>query len=60
MACEAKAVRDHLGDRCTGHGVEGKSTRFKNVITPACHGKWERVRVEDECPCKHGPHFIFV
>lgn len=60
VACESKAVRDHLGDRCTGHGVEGKSTRFKNVITPACHGKWVRVRVEDECPCKHGPHFIFV
>ena len=60
VACEAKAVRDHLGDRCTGHGVDGKSTRFKNVITPACHGKWARVRVEDECPCKNGPHFIFV
>ena len=38
----------------------GKQTRFKNVITPACHGRWERISAGDECPCPDGPHFIFV
>ena len=60
VSCESKAVRENLGDRCTGHGVTDKATRFKSVITPACHGKWERIRIEAECPCKKGPHFIFV
>jgi len=60
VSCESKAIREKLGDRCTGHGVLNKQTRFKNVITPACHGRWERVRVESECSCKDGPQFIFV
>lgn len=60
VSCESKAIREKLGDRCTGHGQAGKQTRFKNVITPSCHGRWERVGVSDECPCKGGPHFIFV
>ena len=77
VSCESKASRPHLGDRCSGHGVDGKMTRltphlhifptflsnisrFKNVITPGCHGRWTRVDVYDSCPCKDGPHFIFV
>lgn len=60
VSCESKAVREKLGGRCTGHGVMDKQTHFKNVITPSCHGRWERVRLETECPCKSGPHFIFV
>lgn len=60
VSCESKASRPHLGDRCSGHGVDGKMTRFKNVISPGCHGRWTRVDVYDSCPCKDGPHFIFV
>lgn len=60
VSCESKAIREQLGDRCTGHGQMGKQTRFKNVITPACHGRWERISAGDECPCPDGPHFIFV
>jgi len=60
VACESKAVRDHLGNRCTGHGVTDKVTRFKNVMESRCHGRWERVSVTTQCPCKGGPHFIFV
>jgi len=60
VSCESKAVREKLGDRCTGHGVAAKQTRFKNVITPACHGRWERLRVEADCSCANGPNFIFV
>jgi len=60
VSCESKATRPHLGDRCSGHGVENKATRFKNIITPHCHGRWTRVQVTDRCPCPSGPHFIFV
>lgn len=61
VSCDSKAQREHLGDRCTGHGVEGKLTRFKNILSPSCHGKWIRKRiVQGKCPCSQGPDFIFV
>jgi len=60
VSCESKATRPHLGDRCSGHGVDNKATRFKNVISPHCHGRWTRVQVTDRCPCPNGPDFIFV
>ena len=28
VSCESKASRPHLGDRCSGHGVDGKMTRW--------------------------------
>jgi len=60
VSCESKATRPHLGDRCSGHGVEDKTTRFKNIITPGCHGRWTKTAVYDKCPCKEGQDFIFV
>lgn len=60
VQCDSKAQRGHLGGRCTGHGADGKRTRFKNILTPRCHGKWTRVEITGECPCKNGPDFIFV
>ena len=62
VQCNSKATRSHLGSRCIGHGAEGKRTRFKNVLTPRCHGKWTRLELieGEECPCKGGPDFIFV
>lgn len=59
VSCESKSIRPHLGDRCSGHGVEERITRFKNVITPGCHGKWVKTAVYDKCPCQ-GTDFIFV
>jgi hypothetical protein len=60
VQCDSKAQRGHLGGRCTGHGSDEKRTRFKNILTPRCHGKWTRMDIKDECPCKNGPDFIFV
>jgi len=60
VSCESKATRPHLGDRCSGHGVEDKTTRFKNVITPGCHGRWTKTAVYNKCPCAGGQDFIFV
>jgi hypothetical protein len=34
VLCDSKAQRSHLHGRCTGHGAEGKRTRFKNVLSP--------------------------
>lgn len=60
VSCESKATRPHLGNRCSGHGVENKTTRFKNIITPGCHGRWTKTAVYDKCPCRGGQDFIFV
>ena len=60
VQCDDKAQRGHLGGRCQGHGAEGKRTRFKNILTPRCHGKWTRMEITTDCPCKNGPDFIFV
>ena len=60
VQCDNKAQRGHLGGRCQGHGAEGKRTRFKNILTPRCHGKWTRMEITTDCPCKNGPDFIFV
>jgi len=60
VQCDSKAQRGRLGGRCQGHGADTKRTRFKNVLLPRCHGKWTRVDITDECPCKNGPDFIFV
>lgn len=60
VLCDSKAQKSHLHGRCTGHGAEGKRTRFKNVLAPRCHGKWTRIDITDECPCKKGADFMFV
>jgi len=60
VQCNDKAQRDHLGGRCQGHGTDSKRTRFKNILTPKCHGKWTRLEITDDCPCKNGPDFVFV
>ena len=61
VQCDNKAQRGHLGGRCQGHGAEGKRTRFKNILTPRCHGKWTRMEISTDCQsCKNGPDFIFV
>lgn len=62
VQCNSKATKSQLGGRCTGHGTEGKRTRFKNVMTPKCHGRWTRLELVEgeECPCKGGPDFVFV
>ena len=62
VLCDSKSQHSHLGGRCTGHGTEGKRTRFKNVLTPRCSGKWTRIMITDdgECPCKEGATFMFV
>jgi len=64
VKCQSQSQRGELGDRCMGHGAEGKRTRFKNVLKSGCHGRWTRLQLiegEDACPCKGGrPDFAFV
>lgn len=64
VKCQSRSVRGDLGDRCLGHGAEGKRTRFKNVLRHGCHGRWTRLQLlegQDSCPCKEGkPDFAFL
>ena len=58
--CPEDARRKNLGDRCKGHGVDSRLTRWRSTVQPKCHGKWRRVYETRNCPCKAGPDFIFV
>uniref|UniRef100_A0A0K2T9M9 SMB domain-containing protein n=1 Tax=Lepeophtheirus salmonis TaxID=72036 RepID=A0A0K2T9M9_LEPSM len=61
VSCDGNAQRDHLGGRCTGHGAEGRKTRFKNILSPHCKGKWTRLQVvQGQCPCPEGADLVFV
>ncbi|XP_013783633.1 somatomedin-B and thrombospondin type-1 domain-containing protein-like [Limulus polyphemus] len=62
VACEEAAMRKHLGYRCTGHGVDGKATRWAALDTSNCHGRWVRMSEHSVCPCHSDPtpDFIFV
>ncbi|XP_013782941.2 somatomedin-B and thrombospondin type-1 domain-containing protein-like [Limulus polyphemus] len=62
VACEGAAMRKHLNYRCTGHGIESRSTRWAALEASHCHGRWVRVGDHGRCPCHTDgmPDFIFV
>ena len=39
MSCESKSIRPHLGERCAGHGVEERITRYVTLIARGSRGK---------------------
>jgi len=64
VRCEKAATRHYLGGRCTGHGVEGRPTRWTALTDVDCHGKWIRRTQQSQltCPCnqQEDASFIFV
>ncbi|KAG8176521.1 hypothetical protein JTE90_021812 [Oedothorax gibbosus] len=61
VACEAAAIRRHLGYRCQGHGVDHKQTGFALLAYQQCTGLWKRKSVQEKCRCEGGKaDFIFV
>lgn len=60
VSCETTAMRKHLGHRCTGHGIEGKPSRFAALGHLHCHGRWQRESRAERCPQGRQPDFIFV
>ncbi|XP_022253156.1 uncharacterized protein LOC106469051, partial [Limulus polyphemus] len=62
VACETAAMRKHLGYRCKGHGVDGKSTRWAALDASSCHGRWVKISEHSACTCNTAavPDFIFV
>ncbi|KAH9395271.1 hypothetical protein TYRP_016729 [Tyrophagus putrescentiae] len=71
VQCQDAAMRRHLGYRCSGHGLLGKSTRWTALGNTGCHGRWirldERVAASYCGGNKNGtafgsnePDFIFV
>ena len=43
VSCESKASRPHLGDRCSGHGVDGKMTRWSWKDGARKDEKWAKI-----------------
>ncbi|XP_075746775.1 somatomedin-B and thrombospondin type-1 domain-containing protein-like [Rhipicephalus microplus] len=60
ISCEVTAMRKHLGHRCTGHGLEDRTSRFAALGNLHCHGRWQRLERTDRCPHGRQPDFIFV
>lgn len=60
VSCETTAMRKHLGNRCRGHGLEDRTSRFAALGHLHCHGRWQRLSRTDRCPPGHQPDFIFV
>ncbi|XP_040579767.1 somatomedin-B and thrombospondin type-1 domain-containing protein [Lepeophtheirus salmonis] len=60
--CTDNSRHKSLGDRCRGHGVPSKLTRWRSTIHSRCHGKWKRKHETRDCRklCPHGADFIFV
>ena len=46
VSCESKASRPHLGDRCSGHGVDGKMTRCRWKDGTRKDGKMEQEKMK--------------
>lgn len=46
VRCEHAATRQYLGNRCVGHGVTGRITRWTSLVNVDCHGKWLRRQPE--------------
>jgi len=52
VECQAFSMKPELGGRCSGHGVYKKTTGWKAMTVPGCHGKWVMVKEHVEgCHC---------
>jgi len=62
VECQPYAMKSHLGERCTGHGVFGKESRFTAFTADKCHGKWRMRTKHSDCTCntQNAQSFIFV
>lgn len=60
VSCEVTAMRKHLGHRCTGHGLDDRTSRFAALGHLHCHGRWQRLERTDRCAVGRQPDFIFV
>lgn len=65
VRCEREATRNYLGNRCSGHGVVGRITRWTSLTNVNCMGKWVRrpdpdASSNDLCRCGADASFIFV
>lgn len=63
VECQHFSMKKELGGRCAGHGVLHKTTEWKAVAIPGCHGKWtmtSRHRQGRSCDPADDSSFVFV
>lgn len=60
IECQPFAMKKNLGVRCQGHGVFMRESRFNEVNTPGCHGKWVMRTRHEDCSCPVGKPNSFI
>lgn len=60
VECQPMAMKKKLGNRCKGHGVYLKETRWNAVTVPGCHGKWTLQTRPENCQCDADHKLSFV
>lgn len=63
VECQPFSMKKELGGRCNGHGVYMKSSHWKAVAVPGCHGKWTMTshhQMDCSCNPKDELSFVFV
>lgn len=63
VECQHFSMKKALGGRCSGHGVFQKTTDWKAVAIPGCHGKWtmtSRHRQDNACDPSDDYSFVLV
>ena len=60
VECQPSAMNKHLGDRCNGHGVFMKETRWNALNIPHCHGYWIMKSKHQQCTCNPNSDHSFI
>ncbi|ESO06283.1 hypothetical protein HELRODRAFT_63997 [Helobdella robusta] len=64
VECQYTASQAVLGDRCYGHGVYERETRWLSLNKRGCYGTWIKETKKENCLCADShpdlPSYIFV
>lgn len=60
VECQSVAMRRRLGNRCRGHGVVGRQTRWNAATAPGCSGRWTMTSARRQCRCNPDSQLSFI
>jgi len=60
VECQSVAMRRRLGNRCRGHGVLGRLTRWNAATAPGCSGRWKMTSARRQCRCNPDSQLSFI
>jgi len=60
VECQSVAMRRRLGNRCRGHGVVGRRTRWNAATAPGCSGRWTMTSARRPCRCNPDSQLSFI